>query len=139
MACVATLGCDGVALPNPASIVGLALHASRAFGQPQLTRVCSLAVSNVRPGRAVPPTSMLCTSGGLSVGGMRGFVWFRSGWHFCLLPKVYINVSATFTYHKQTRQALFQQVKGFCIIISLLHGLSDSKWSLSVPSLQYHL
>lgn len=68
MACVATLGCDGAALPNPASIVGLALHASRAFGQPQLTPVCSLAVSNVRPGRAVPPTAMLYASGGLSDG-----------------------------------------------------------------------
>lgn len=62
----------GLAKPC-ASIVGLALHASRAFGQPQLTLVCSLAVSNVRPGRVVPPTSMLHTSGGLSDGdGCKG-------------------------------------------------------------------
>lgn len=45
-----------------ASIVGQALHASRASCQPQLTLVCSLAVSNVRPGRVVPPTSTLCST-----------------------------------------------------------------------------
>lgn len=44
------------------SVAGLALHASRAFGQPQLTPVCSLAVSNVKAGGVLPPTSTLCST-----------------------------------------------------------------------------
>lgn len=78
-----------VVMPNPASIVGLALHASRAFGQPQLTLVCSLAVSNVRPGRAVPPTSRLYTSGGLSGGG-------GGGARVRLVPLVFVWTSVLF-------------------------------------------
>ena len=66
---------SGLAKPC-ASIVGLALHASRASGQPQLTLVCSLAVSNVRPGRVVPPTSTLCsTVQEASLMGMDAWVW----------------------------------------------------------------
>lgn len=66
---------SGLAKPC-ASIVGLALHASRASGQPQLTLVCSLAVSNVRPGRVVPPTSTLhSTVQEASLMGMDAWVW----------------------------------------------------------------
>lgn len=48
------------------------------------------------------------------MGGRQEFVWFhrfRSGWHFCAVSIVYINVCATFTCTRQ--QASLSMLKAF--------------------------